>query len=248
MPEGTRFTDLPPEIITNIYKNLDSPSSITALNSTSRQNYFIWKLNPTSISSAVIYNRFSSFSTALELLYLQEKILNVDFTSDRPPTDRLSEIQQEARDALSRDGKSGYQGASLNNGEYSTLLARNQALISNAKKAEHVCRVFIPLESKWITESGGCPDERKLHENFILAYYRVWILATLRDEETMDERLKSIAEDEADYMTDVMGVLCDDLPEIDRVYLGVSPPTTGLHGGNEFWTFEASWQKALIRL
>ena len=246
MPGGTTFTDLPPEIITNIYKNLDSPSSITALNSTSRQNYFIWKLNPTSISSAVIYNRISNFSTALELLYLQEKIRNVDFTSDRPPTDRLSEIQQEARDELSRDGKGGYQGASLNNGEYSTLLARNQALISNAKKAEHIGRVYTSLPPEWMPPSDPCTDRHKKHENFILAYYRVWILATLGDEETIDERLKSIAEDEADSMTEVMAVLLDDLPEVDRVYLGVLPPTTGPHGW-EFWTFEASWQKALAR-
>ena len=244
MSEKSKITDLPLEIITNIYKNLDGPSSITALNSTSSQMNLIWKFSTSSISSAVIYKKISNFSTALELFYLQEKIRNVDFSSKRPPTDRLSEIQQEARDALSRDEKAGYLGASLNNGEYSTILARNQALISNAKKAEHVGRLCTSHVSQWTTETGERTDRRKLHEDFILAYYGIWILATLRSEEAMKERLKSITGHLVDNMAVVMMILADNLPENERFYLGISRPTTGLHGGYYMCTFEASWAKA----
>ena len=240
MSERTTITDLPLEIITNIYKHLDGPSSIAALNSTSSQMNLIWKFSTTSISSAVIYNKISNFSTALELLYLQEKIRNVDF-----PSDRLSEIQQEARDALSRDEKRGYLGASLNNGEYSTILARNQALISNAKIAEHIGRECMSRVSRWTTETGERMDRRKRHEEFILAYYSIWILATLRSEEAMEERLKSITGTLVFQMAVVRMVLRYDLPENERVYLGASRPTTGFQGGNHWCTFEPSWEKAL---
>ena len=246
MSERTTITNLPPEIVTNIYKNLDDPSSITALNSSSSQTNLIWKLNPTSISSAVIYNKISNFSTALELLYLQEMIRNVDFTSDHPPTDRLSEIQQEARDALSRDETGGYLGASLNNGEYSIILARNQVLISNAKKAEHIGRVCTSCVSRWATETGGRTDRRKLHEDFILAYYSIWILATLRAEEAMEARLKTITGTLVDHMAVVMMIMVVKLPENERSYLGVSDP--GLRGGYHMCTFETSWEKALRKV
>ena len=248
MSERTTFTTLPPEVITNIYKNLDGPSSITALNSTSSQNNLIWKLNQTTISSAVIYNKISSFSTALELLYLQEKICNVDFISDRPPTDRLSEIQQEVRDALSRDEKGGYPGASLNNDEYSTILARNQALISNAKKAEYIGRVCTSRMSQGTTGIWERMNLGIRHEDFILAFYSICILATLRSEEAMEERLKSIPGTLVDYMATVMVVLVRDLPENERFYLGVSHPITGLHAEYFMSTLEASWEKALRKV
>lgn len=111
------ITDLPPELITSIYKHLDKPSSIAALSSTCRKNYLIWQSDAASISSAVIYDNISSFSTALELLYVQEKTRDLDFTANPPSTDRLLEIQQEARNAVLRDEKGGYRGASLSGGE-----------------------------------------------------------------------------------------------------------------------------------
>lgn len=58
----TTIADLPPELITSIYKHLDKPSSITALNSTCRKHYLTWQLNAASISSAVIYDKISGFS------------------------------------------------------------------------------------------------------------------------------------------------------------------------------------------
>ena len=175
-------------------------------------------------------------------------MLNVDFTSDRPPTGRLSEIQREVRHALSRDEKGGYLGASLNNDEYSTILARNQALISNAKKAEHVGRMCISRKSQWPTETGERMDSPKLHEESILAYYSIWILATLRSEEAMEERSKSIPGTLVDQMATVMMVLVHDLSENERFYLGVSHPITGLHGGFFMCALEASWEKALRKV
>ena len=249
MSERTTFTDLPLEIITNIYMNLDDPSSITALNSTSRQNNLIWKFSTRSISRAVMYNSISNFSTVLELLYLRENIrnvdftniCNVDFTSDHAPTDRLLEIQQEAWNALSRDEKGSYLGVSLNNGGYSTVLARNQALISNAKKAEHIARLCTSRMSQGTTEIGERMDKRKLHEDFILAYYSIWILETLRTEKAMEERLQSMTETLTDHMAVVRTVLLNDLSEDERVSLGVLRRFTGLHGHH----MKASWSEAL---
>ena len=76
--------------------------------------------------------------------------------------------------------------------------------------------------------SGGVLARRTPHEDFILAYYSIWILATLRSEEAMEERLKSITGDLVDNMAIVVTFLLDDLPDNDRLYLGVSRPTSAL--------------------
>ena len=85
-------------------------------------------------------------------------------------------------------------------------------------------------------------------QDFILAYYSIWILATLRSEEAMEERLKSITGTLLDHMAVVMTILVDDRLENKRVYLGVSRPTTGLQGGHHICTFEASWGKAFRKV
>ena len=50
-----------------------------------------------------------------------------------------------------------------------------------------------------------------------------------------------------DHIAIVMMILVD-LSEHERFFLGVSPPTTGLHRGYHMCTFEASWEKALHKV
>ncbi|CAF9937433.1 MAG: hypothetical protein ALECFALPRED_007249 [Alectoria fallacina] len=183
------ITDLPPELITSIYKHLDKPSSIIALNSTCRGHYLIWQSNAASISSAVIYDKIPSFSTALELLYVQENIRSVHFTTNPPPTNHLFEIQQEARGAVSRDQKGGYRGSSLSDKDHRTILVRNKTLISNAKNANHVNK----LHDWGLFPNGILAQEMRndwwlSYEKSIPAFYLVWMLTTLGLGKAMDNK------------------------------------------------------------
>ena len=45
-------------------------------------------------------------------------------------------------------------------------------------------------------------------------------------------------------MVRVMLIMEFHLTEKDMFYLGFSRPNTGLHGGSQMCTFEASWEKA----
>ena len=252
--KSTKTTDLPPELITSIYKHLDKPSSITALDSTCRKHYLIWQLNPAYISSAVIYDKISSFPLALELLNVQEKVRIVDFTTYPPPTDHLLASQQEARDAVLKDGKGAYRGASLNSDDYSTILTRTRALVSNAKKADHVAKLHT-----W----GVCPKgivspeyARGLScENFTSAFYGVWILTALGLGKAMDERLDSIIGDELRNMMAVVPFLVRDCLDNDKLYLGASHrlkvKCIGRVSGmkpNSRCQFDADWVKAFLRI
>ena len=213
------MADLPSEIITSIYKHLDTPSSITALSSTCHKHHIIWKTNAASISRAVIYDNFPNFSLALELLENQEKVQGIDFTTAVPPTGRLQEIQQEARDAVSRYQTEGYRGVSLSNGDYTTTLVRNQALISIAEKAgrvgESYTQGFYPNANLSELNKGmSC-------ESFISAFYRIWILATLRSGEAMKERVKSIESGELKHMMALVPSLVIDCSDSEMIHLGI---------------------------
>ncbi|KAF6241912.1 hypothetical protein HO173_000624 [Letharia columbiana] len=217
----TTIADLPPELITSIYKHLDKPSSITALNSTCRKHYLIWQLNAASISSAVIYDRISGISTAMELLDIQDRIRGVDLSIRNPATGRVLEIQQEARDAVLRDQKSGYRGAAYSNGDYRAILVRNKALISNAKKADHAGTLSTRGASP---DRIVSPDDARVppREEFISAFYRVWMFATLYLGEAMRARLGSMEVTQLEDMMAVVQFLVYDCPVDDKVYLGVS--------------------------
>ena len=250
----TTITDLPPELITSIYKHLDRPSSITALNSTCRRHYLVWQLNSASISSAVIYDKISRFPLALELLNVQEKVRMVDFTAYPPPTDHLLALQQEARDAVLEDEKGAYRGASLNNEDYSTILTRTRALVSNAKKADHVAKLHI-----WGVCANGILSpkhgSRLSCGNFTSAFYGVWILTTLGSGKAMDERLDLINGDELGNMMPVVRFLVRDCPDNVKIYLGVSHRVkvkcigraSGMKAKSKC-QFDADWVKAFLRI
>lgn len=119
----TTIIDLHPELITSIYKHLDKPSSITALNSTSHRHYLIWQSNAASISSTVIYDKIPSFSTTLELLHTQEKIRGIDFTT-----------KPSAHQSSSRDPTRGSRrGAERSKGRLSRFLLERQGPPFNSR-------------------------------------------------------------------------------------------------------------------
>lgn len=60
------MVDLPSEIITSVYKQMDKPSSIAALSSTCHRYHIIWRSKAAFISRAAIYDNIPSFSLALE--------------------------------------------------------------------------------------------------------------------------------------------------------------------------------------
>lgn len=258
----TTITDLPPELITSIYEQLTEPSSITALNSTCRKHYQIWRSNAASISSAVIYRRIFSFPLALELLHIQEQVRDVNFTTNPPPTDRLLQIQQEARDAVLRDEKCAFEGASFSNGEYSTILARNEALISNAKKAMTACNArkwgMFPegaavrdewKDEHWEAYSGGASSEALTDP-----FYRVRILAALGSNEAMEERLISRVEEvDFEMMMAVVAYLVLHCPDNDKLYLGVSHGVTAgdrvrANKPQSGCRLDADWAKAFLKV
>lgn len=225
--KSTTITDLPPELITSIYKHLDQTSSISAFNSTCRKFHQIWQFDATSISSAVIYDRIPGFSTALELVHVQHKIW---MSSSPPSTDRLIEIQQGAREAVLRDQNGGYRGATLSDGLHSTTLVANIFFRSFANKAYQAYKVY-----KWGIFPDGVVEPMYggslSLEDFTSAFYRLWILMKLvscEDKrlrcEAMLERLRSIEGKDLEDMWTVVRWLVEDCPDNDRIYLGVSVP------------------------
>ena len=239
----TTITDLPPELVTSIYKHMDNPSSVTTFNSTSRKHHLIWQSNAASISSTAIYDNIPSFSLALELLEIQEKVRGVDFTTSHPPTERLREIQQEARDVVLKYQTEGYRGVSLSNGDYNATLVQNQALVSIAKKASHVGG----LHTKGLLPNAVLsPQDTKMScENVIAAFYRVWTLATLRLGQAIQERVDSIDRDDLKDMMVVVQSLVVDCSDEDKVYLGMAQP--GIMPGSGC-QLDASWMKAILEI
>lgn len=249
----TTIDDLPAEIITLIYEHLDTASSITALSSTCNKYHIVWLFNAASISSAAIYDNIPCFSLALELQEVQEKVRGVDFTTSPPPTARLRTIQQKARDKVGRYQTEGYRGISLSNGDYNTTIVRTQTLLSIAKKASHVGAMYTKglLPNADLTNMAigmSCED-------FLSAFYRVWILATLRLGETIREQLESIEDEELDNMMAVIPGLAIDCSTSEKIYLGIGhpgilPETTypRITFPNSNCPFNPDWLKAMLEI
>lgn len=75
--EPKTIADLPSEMILRIYRYLDGPSEIIALNSTSRLYYWIWRMNAGSICGAVIPRSIDCYIGALELFEIEERVKQV---------------------------------------------------------------------------------------------------------------------------------------------------------------------------
>ena len=250
----TTIEDLPFELITSIYKHLDTPSSISALSSTCHKHHVVWQSNAASISSAAIYDNIPCFSLALELLEIQEKVQCVDFTTFPPPTERLQEIQQEARDTVERYQTKGYRELSLSNGDYNTTIVRTQQILSIAKKASHVSEMYTKglfpnADLTNLAPGMSCED-------FLSAFYRVWILATLRSDETIRERVESTENEELKYMMAVIPALVIDCSNSEKIYLGIGysgllpeipwPRITFSENGN--CPLNPDWSKAMLEI
>ena len=199
----------------------------------------------------MIYDKIPGFSTALELFHVQQR---VRMSSNPPSTDRLVEIQQEAREEVMRDQKGRYPGASLSDGLHSTTLVANIFFRSNAKKALQAYKVY-----KWGIFPGGVvepmygEDDDLSAEDFTSAFYRIWILKMLVSREgkqmrvgAVDERLRSIQGKDLEDMWTVVRWLTEDCPDNDRIYLGVSFPRN-LEGRDIKWCYlDAFWAAALM--
>lgn len=169
MPPPSLST-LAPELILTIYEVLEEPSSITALNSSSRNLYLNWKLHAAKISQAVLSRSLPSYSNAIALVEVQERY--------QPK----SKDEMNAYDAVLARNKA---------------LVSNAAKVALAEK---LVRIGIATMASRNARFGGIheviltPDLRLIEKNpqfymevnapFIPNYYLLWQITVLvQDEE-----------------------------------------------------------------
>lgn len=107
----------------------------------------------------------------------------------------------------------------MSNDDYSTTIVRTQALVSIAEKASHISGMYTKglFPNAFLTPHAigmSC-------ENFLSAFYRVWILATLRLGETIKERVESTENEELKDMMAVVPSLVIDCANHEKIYLGI---------------------------
>ena len=107
----------------------------------------------------------------------------------------------------------------MSNDDYNTTIVRNQALVPIAEKASHIIEMYTKglFPNAVLTPHAvgvSC-------ENFLSAFYRVWILATLRLGENIRERVQSTEYDELNDMMAVVPSLVIDCSNNEKVYLGI---------------------------
>ncbi len=81
MPPAS-LSDLPAELLIQVYKSLDNVKDVTALNLTSHQFYHLWVSNTVSISDAVFSCTINSFDDARELAKIQQKFVERNHCDD----------------------------------------------------------------------------------------------------------------------------------------------------------------------
>ena len=117
------ITDLPSELILRIYRYLDGPSEIIALNRTSRLYYWIWRMNAASISGAGVYFRCSR-PTEHRLLHQRARAIRSRRARKTDPIHHASSMHISEAFAYSAEGGARRCQASAAKGSLASHLKR----------------------------------------------------------------------------------------------------------------------------
>lgn len=223
--EPKTIKDLPPEIILQIYRRLDSPSEITTLNSTSRMYYWIWRTNAPSISGAVVPRSIDCYRSALELFEVEERVKQIHciILPQSAVLKRTRVAQQQARDVVRQGRGNECYNHTSKNVLYHGVLDRNNELLSAARNAS----CLRDLIEKRVIYSGGSLDDldRQIAQpsrDILVAYYELMILIRLRILKAMNVRLTSMCKDKIRKMLYVATYIVCHCPDKDKIRLGIS--------------------------
>ena len=224
--EPTNITNLPPEIILQIYRHLDSPSAITALNSTSRMYNWIWRVNNASISGAVLSRSIDCYNSALELFEVEERVKQVHCIAipQSAVLKRMRVAQNQARDVVLQGRRNDCCDHISSDTLYLGVLYRNNELLSIARDASYLLGL---IENRAVYSGGTSLDDFDRHvappsQDIIVAYHELRILIRLRYLEAMQTRLKTMCREETRRMLHVATYLVCDCPDKDKIRLRIS--------------------------
>ena len=224
--EPKSINDLPSEMILRIYRYLDGPSEIIALNGTSRLYYWIWRMNAASICGAVIPRSIDCYISALELFEVEERVKQIQ--SITLPLciflKRTRIAQREAREAVKQARRRDHWHHISTDGLYQGVLYRNGRLLSAAKQASYVLDL---MERKVIHSGGTSFDGSAGHvtpsgQNVIIAYLELVILQRLGKSQAMEDRLKNMCKRKIREMLYVATYLACHCPDKHKIRVGIS--------------------------
>lgn len=228
--ESKTLTRLPPEIILQIYGHFDSPSEITALNSTSRMYNWIWRMNAGSISSAVLSRSVRCYKSALELFEVQERVKQIHCIILPQSTilKRVRVAQNQARDVILQRRRNDCCEHISSDVLYRGALYRNNGLLSAARDASYLLGL---IENRVVRRGGTSLDDfdRQIKlpsQDIIVAYHELIILIRLRLLEAMQARLKTMCKEKIRKMLYVATYIVCDCPDKDKIRLGISRKVT----------------------
>lgn len=224
--EPKAITDLPPEIILQIYGYLACPSEIAALNSTSRMYNWIWWMNASSISGAVLSRSISRYNSALELFEVEERIKQI-YCIILPQSAILKRVrvaQKQARDVVRQGRRNDRRDYTSRDVLYRGVLYRNGELLSAARNASYLLGL---IENKVVCSGGTSLADFDCQfalprQDIIFAYYELTILIRLRILEAMKVRLKNMCKEKIRMMLYVATYLVCNCPDRDKIRLGIS--------------------------
>ena len=228
--EPKEITDLPSEMILRIYRHLNGPSEIIALNSTSRVYYWIWRMNAASISSAVLPRSIDCYTSALEVFEIEERVKQIHciILSQCAILKRVRVAQREARDVVKQGRRNDRWHHISSDALYRAVLFQNGRLLSAAKNASHVLGL---VENRVVYSGGTSLDsfDRQAppsSQDIIITYHELIILIRLRSLKAMKDRLKTMCKRKIQTMLYVATYLVCDCPDKDKVRLGISHTIT----------------------
>ena len=227
--EPKTITDLPAEIILQIYGCLDSPSEIAALNSTSQMYNWIWRKNTASISSAVLSRSINCYNSALEQFEVEERVKQVYclIIPQSAVVKRMRIALRQARDAI-RQGRCNDRWDHISSDAlYRGVLYRNRELLSAARDASYL----LGLIENGAVHSGGSLDDfdpqiAPPSQEITVAYHELIILIRLRLLKAMKARLKTMCRTKLRKMLYVATYLLCHCPDKDKIRLGISRKVT----------------------
>ena len=177
------MTDLPPEIILQIYTNLPTASSITALNHTSHYLYNIWTENASSISGAVLSKSIPHYDSLSEIIELGpkegERYTLWSSWSNDAIMEFLTNAQTRARKLVASAHEKGYQELSSNQVSLREVGEKNQRILHMARLAAHLCTLYQKAAEDERTTTGEDSGKLTLRGEILDAYYGIWMLTIL---------------------------------------------------------------------
>lgn len=210
------ISDLPPELILQIYTNLPTPSLITFLNRTSRKFYQIWYRDAATISGKVLSRSLEHYDTLLELRELS-CLIDLGYSFGYEELEDIARFQAQAqkgaRNHVAEARSKGYRGLSSSHVMLGTVVNKNKDLMSNARIAAHLCVLYEQSASQGTSMTTGQDPGRLTERRDILAaFYDMWIICVLGLLTVGRERLEATDKKALDGMVKVARFLVFDCP------------------------------------